>query len=213
VLAAQRKIYGPVNGTVADTLGSLAQVRLAQENIGEAQRLLVEALAAHKSSQSTAYLKIGYLQTMLATVWMRNAKLADAEQLLRDTIELYATHVGPDHQYVASAEHYLGEALLLEQKFADAQTVLRSAMDRWQRSGAPAWRAARSASALGEALHRLRRNDEAERYLVESYRELSADPAADRDSKRIAHERIARWYTELGQRHKLDALIAAAAPG
>jgi serine/threonine protein kinase/TolA-binding protein len=208
VVAAQRKIYGPVNGTVADTLGSLAQVRLAQENIGEAQRLLAEAIAAHKGSESTAYLKIGYLQTMLATVWIRNAKLADAEQLLRDTLELYAKHIAPDHQYVASAEHYLGEALLLQHKFADAQKVLTSAMDRWKRSGAPGWRVARSASALGEALHRQRRDEEAERYLVESYRELSADPAADRESKRIAHERIARFYTDLGQRQKLDALIA-----
>jgi serine/threonine protein kinase/TolA-binding protein len=210
VIAAQRKIYGPVNGTVADTLGSLAQVRIAQENIGEAQRLLVEALSAHKSSQSTAYLKIGYLQTMLATVWIRNAKLPEAEELLRDTLALYEKHIAPDHQYVASAEHYLGEVLLQERKYLDAQVVLASAMDRWKRSGAPQWRAARSASALGEALHRQRRNQEAERYLVDSYRELNADPAADRDSRRIAHERIARFYTELGQREKLDELLASA---
>jgi eukaryotic-like serine/threonine-protein kinase len=97
---------------------------------------------------------------------------------------------------------------VLQHKFADAQAVLTSAMDRWKRSGAPAWRVARSANSLGEALYRQQHNEEAERYLVESYRELSADPAADRDSRRIAHERIARFYTERGQRQKLDALLA-----
>ena len=40
-LAAQRRIYGPVNSTVADTLASLAQVRIAQKKItrsGKAHR-------------------------------------------------------------------------------------------------------------------------------------------------------------------------------
>ena len=173
-LAAQRRLYGSVNSTVADTLASLAQVRLAQKNIVDAEKLIVEALDAHRNSESTAYLKIGYLQTMLATVLMRNAKFADAEDLLRETLDLFAKHLPPDHQYVASAEHYLGEALLAQKKYDDAEKVLTAAMERWKRTGAPAWRSARSASALGEALHQLGRNQEAERYLVDSYRELIA---------------------------------------
>ena len=213
-LSAQRKIYGPVNSTVADTLASLAQVRIAQQNPGEAEKLITEALAAHRSSESTAYLKIGYLQTMLATVWMRDAKLQEAENMLRETLDLFAQHISPDHQYVASTEHYLGETLLMQQKFEDAEAVLLSAMNRWKRSGAPAWRAARSGSALGEALHKQGRNDEAERYLVNAWRELNADPAADASSKQIARERITRFYTDLGQRQKLDALMVegSAAP-
>ena len=115
-LAAQRRIYGSVNSIVADTLASLAQVRLAQKNVVDAEKLVVEALDAHRNSESTAYLKIGYLQTMLATVLMRNAKFADAEDLLRETLELFAKHLPPDHQYVASTEHYLGEALLAQKK-------------------------------------------------------------------------------------------------
>jgi len=207
-LRAQRKIYGPVNSTVADTLASLAQVRLAQDNIAEAEKLIVEALDAHRSSESTAYLKIGYLQTMLATVWMRNSKLPEAENLLRDTLDLFQQHIDPDHQYVASTEHYLGETLLMQEKYADAEAVLTSAMNRWKRSGAPAWRSARSGSALGEALHKQGRNEEAEKYLVNAYRELNADPAADENSRKIARERITRFYTDLGQRQKLDALMA-----
>ena len=112
-----------------------------------------------------------------------------------------------DHQYVASAEHYLGEALLAQDKFREAEVVLLAATERWKRTGAPAWRSARSASALGEALQGLGRTDEAEQYLVDSYRELTADPGADRDSKRIARERVSKFYIALGQRQKLNTLL------
>ena len=183
VLAAQRRIYGSVNSIVADTLAQLAQVRLSQKNNVEGEKLVVEALAAHRNSESTAYLKIGYLQTMLATVLMRNSKFADAEDLLRETLKLFAGHLPPDHQYVASAEHYLGEALLAQRKLDDAEQVLTVAMERWKRTDAPAWRSARSASALGEVLHRLGRSHDAERYLAESYRVLVAEPAADQDAR------------------------------
>jgi len=85
--------------------------------------------------------------------------------------------------------------------------VLLTATERWKRTGAPAWRSARSASALGEALHGLGRIDQAEQYLVDSYRELYADQGADSDSKRLARERVSKFYTSQGQREKLNALL------
>jgi serine/threonine protein kinase/TolA-binding protein len=206
-LAAQRRLYGTSSRAVADTLSALAPVRIAQGKTQEAERLTREALAIHQDSGSTAYLQIGYLQTMLATVEMRQGRFREAEQVLRDTLVLYAKNVPRDHQYVASTEHYLGEALLAQSKFSEAQVVLTAAAERWKRSGAPAWRSARSASALGEALSALGRTDEAERYLVDSYRELNADPGADRDTKRIARDRVSKFYIATGQRQKLNTLL------
>jgi tetratricopeptide (TPR) repeat protein len=205
-LAAQKKLYGPANSIVADTMASLAQVRMAQNNPREAEKLIREALEAHRQSGSTVYQKIGYLQTMLATVLMKQGKFAQAEVLLRETLDLFAKNLPPDHQYIASTEHYLGEALLATGKLAEAEQVLTAAMNRWQRTGAAAWRSARSANALGEVLHRQGRDEEAEDYLVRSYRELVADPAAEANSQRIARERVTRFYNETGQRHKLEAL-------
>ena len=207
VLAAQQRLYGASSRMAADTLASLGQVRISQNNFREAERLIREALAAHSKSESTAYVQIGYLQTMLATVLIRQAKAIDAEQLLRATLVLFGKNLRGDHQYVASAEHYLGEALLAQRKFGDAEAVLTVATERWRRAGAPAWRSARSASALGEALQGQGRNNEAERYLVDSYRELSTDPGADNDSKRIARDRVTKFYTALGQREKLNTLL------
>ncbi|HEY4365606.1 MAG TPA: tetratricopeptide repeat protein [Steroidobacteraceae bacterium] len=206
-LDAQRTLYGNANSTVADTLASLAQVRLAQNNPADAEKLIREAITIHKDSGSTAYQRIGYLQTMLATVYMRQKKFTNAEAQLRETLDLFEKHLPPDHQYRASAEHYLGETLLAIGKLKEAETVLTTAMNRWTRTGASAWRSARSASALGEVLYREGRIEEAESYLSQSYRELSADPGADGDSKRIARERVEKFYTERGQRPKLDALM------
>jgi tetratricopeptide (TPR) repeat protein len=180
---------------------------VAQNKLGEAEKLIREALDAHRQSGSTVYQKIGYLQTMLATVLMKQAKFAEAEELLRQTLDLFARNLPPDHQYIASTEHYLGEALLATGKLAEAEQVLTAAMNRWQRTGAATWRSARSANALGEVLHRQGRNQEAETHLVQSYRELIADPAAEADSQRLARERITKFYVATGQRQKLDALL------
>jgi tetratricopeptide (TPR) repeat protein len=169
--------------------------------------MIHEALAVHTKSESTAYVQIGYLQTMLGTVQMRQGRFGEAEQVLRDTLVLFSQHLRPDHQYIASAEHYLGEAQLAQRKYREAEIVLTAATERWKRSGAPAWRSARSASALGEALSGLGRTDEAEQYLVDSYRELNSDPGADRDTKRVARERVSKFYTALGQREKLNSLL------
>jgi tetratricopeptide (TPR) repeat protein len=207
VLAAQRRLYGNNSLATADTLASLGQVRMAQKNFGDAEKLISEALQAHHESSSTAYLQIGYLQTMLAKVQMMQGRFGDAEQTLRETLVLYSKNVTGDHQYIASAEHYLGEALLAQGRYREAEPVLLSAMERWKRTDAPTWRSARSGSALGEALQAQGRIGEAEDYLVEGYKQLNSDPAADSDSKRIARERVTKFYTALGQRQKLNKLM------
>ena len=86
VLAAQRRLYGENSRATADTLASLAQVRIAQKNFGTAEKLISEALDSHQESASAAFLQIGYLQTMLGTVQMRLNKFGDAEQTLRATL-------------------------------------------------------------------------------------------------------------------------------
>jgi TolA-binding protein len=142
----------------------------------------------------------------LAIVLLKQNDASEAETLLRDTLEMFARSLPPDHQYVASAEHYLGEALLAQNQFSDAEAVLTASMNRWKRTDAPAWRVARSKNALGEALFRQGRSQEAEQILVSTFRELSIEDA-DSESKRLARERIERFYRDRGQREKLAALL------
>jgi eukaryotic-like serine/threonine-protein kinase len=80
-------------------------------------------------------------------------------------------------------------------------------MNRWKRSEGPQWRAARSASGLGEALYLQGRVREAETFLVNSYRTLTVDENADESARVAARERVVRFYTDRGQTGKLQALI------
>jgi serine/threonine protein kinase len=205
-LAAQRKIFKS-NPRITDTLVSLAQLRIAQGDAAGAEKLVREGLDIHQQWQSTDYTRIGFLQTMLGTVLMTQSRLPEAEQELRRAYELAVANLLADHQYVASAEHYFGEALLAREKLAEAEERLTSAKNRWKRTGAPPWRSARSASALGEVLHREGRHREAEQELVSSYQILSAASGVDRDTREAARARVVRFYSDTRQRQKLEAFI------
>jgi eukaryotic-like serine/threonine-protein kinase len=196
-LAAQRQIYGSTNRVVLDTVASLADVHLARNDVAEAERLIREELKTYGHPSDHTYSEIGNLQTILAKIVIKQAKFAEAERLLRETLDLLVASMPPDHQYIASAEHYLGEALLAQAKYAEAEAILIAAMARWKRSEAPAWRWARSASALGEVLYLQGRTQEAKAYLMTSFDQLKVATGADEDSKRVARERLARFSVSM----------------
>jgi serine/threonine protein kinase/TolA-binding protein len=208
-LAAQRLLYGNVSAQVADTLEALARVRSGQGRVEDAEQLTREAIHANSQARGSANYMTGYLQTSLAQILTKRGKHEEAEAQLREALDLYARTLPPDHQYVASAEYVLGEILLATNRLVDAEAMLTASMNRWKRTDSPAWRSGRSASALGEALYRQGRIADAERYLTQGYRELTADSGADPDTRSKARERIARFYTDRGQRHKLDELSLA----
>jgi hypothetical protein len=131
----------------------------------------------------------------------------------RQSLAIFDKTLPPDHQYVAASEHVLGEVLLAKGELAAAESTLQAAVNRWKRTKAPAWRIARSESALGEAVYRQGRAPEAERYLTSSYKVLAADDKADKEARIKAQERITRFYTDRGERAKLQELMLATSGG
>jgi len=207
-LTNQRLLFGTNSRQVANTLDALAHVRLAQDRIEDARKLAEEAVDVSKALGANNFMT-GYLQTSLAQVLTREQKYDVAEQQLREALDVYARSLPPDHQYIAASEYVLGEVLLATKRLPDAEAMLVASMNRWKRTDSSTWRAARSASALGEVLYREKRYDEAEKFLVEGYRGVGPESGADADTKRKARERITRFYTDRGQRHKLDELSLA----
>ena len=208
-LAAQRFLYGDFSIKVGDTLTEFAQVRVAQNRLKDAEKLLIESLELSRKIRGEAHHTSGYLLTALANVRIRERKFAEAENDVRKALDIFATSLPSDHQYVASAEYIMGELMLETGRFTDAEAMLTASMNRWKRTSAPTWRSARSASALGEALHRQGRNQDAEKYLIVGYRELAAGNGTDQQTKAKARERIARFYVDTGQREKLSELQLA----
>ena len=212
-LRANRTIYGDNGRPVADVLDSLAKVRWAQHDLIEAEQFAHEALETQIRAEGLDHWRTAYYRTSLGAIQIERKEYADAETQLRAAITTFQKVVPADHPYTASAEHYLGEALLRSNQLKDAEAVFMAAMNRSRRANEAEWRAARSASGLGEALYRQGRAVEAEPYLVNSYRTLSADRNADASAQAAARERVARFYTDRGQLDKLHALTEETRPG
>ncbi|HTU58358.1 MAG TPA: tetratricopeptide repeat protein, partial [Polyangiales bacterium] len=215
-LEKQRILFGNNSRQVAEVLDSLSQIRRAQGQLSESEQFAAEALSSAVNAMGAEHAYTPYFRTAYASVLMRRAKYNDAERELRHSLDTLAKTRPADHQYVCSAEHLLGEVLLETNRLADAEAMLTAAMNRWKRTDAPAWRSARSASALGEVLYKQGRMREAETYLTRAYTELAADDSADRDVRIKARQRVEHFYIANGQREKLNDLMLAtsgAAPG
>ncbi|WP_129642421.1 serine/threonine-protein kinase [Peristeroidobacter agariperforans] len=208
-LEKQRILFGNNSRQVAEVLDSLSQIRRAQGQLAESEQFAAEALSSAVNALGAEHAYTPYFRTAYASVLMRRAKYTEAERELRHSLDTLAKTRPADHQYVCSAEHLLGEVLLETNRLADAEGTLTAAMNRWKRTDAPAWRAARSASALGEVFYKQGRMREAEQYLTRAYTELAADDSADRDVRIKARQRVEHFYIANGQREKLNDLMLA----
>jgi eukaryotic-like serine/threonine-protein kinase len=208
-LAAQTKLYGPHSEQVAGVLDSLSRISIAQGDLAKAEDYARRALDAHEAALGSEHSGTGLYRTALAMILVRRKQFNEAEELARHALTTFEKTLPVDHQYVASTEYVLGEALLGLRQATQAEAVLAASMYRWKRGDAPEWRAARSASALGEALYRQGRIKEAEQYLTEGYRVLAANEHADREARVLAQQRVSRFYTDRGERQKLEELMLA----
>lgn len=195
-LEKNTELFGHNSAEVADALDRLAVVRYSQGRFDQAEMCSRDAVAIGGMVSGKRHLVTASMATTLGRTLAAQGKYSEAEMTLREALQVFSATLPADHQYIASAEYLLGEVLLSSKRPSDAEAVLASSMNRWTRAGAPPWRAMRSASALGEALYRLGHTLEAEKYLTESFRELSTDTAADADAKVKARERFARYVRQ-----------------
>jgi serine/threonine protein kinase/TolA-binding protein len=212
-LVANRTVYGENNRRVADVLDSLAKIRRAQHDLKDAEDYAQQAVTVQTNAEGQDHWRTAYYRTSLAATQIERREYTEAEGHLRAAIAIYQKSLSADHPYVASAEHYLGDLLLKTNQLKDAEAVFMAAMNRSKRASEPEWRAARSASGLGEALYRQGRARDAEPYLVNSYRALSSDRNADATAQATARERVVRFYTDRGQGDKLQVLVEEARAG
>jgi tetratricopeptide (TPR) repeat protein len=210
-ISAQRRLYGGTSKHVAESLGTLATIRLAQNRPADAERIAREALSANYSLGLQQQSTTGYLKTILANALMTSSKYRDAEAELQEALSIFSKSQSADHQYIASAEYFLGEVYLATGRLSEAKSVLVASMNRLQRSQSSTWRSARSASALGEIEYRQGNLEAAEQHLTDSYHVLSTAKGVDSESIRKARERVTRFYKDLGQVDKLNDLLRARA--
>ena len=135
-------------------------------------------------------------------------KFVEAENEARISLKILQATASPDHQYVASAEYLLASALNGQRRFKEAEPLLRENMARWTRAEAPAWRAARSESALGVALLQLKKPQDAKQALNNAYKVLSTrESGADPDTIAMAKKRLDQFHRCASDHHELDCQL------
>lgn len=211
VLQSRRVLYGEASSEVADTLDVLARVRDRQGEPAEAEELLRQAVDIQERAVGPNHFLVGYQHTSLAMLLLKRNKLTAAEEQVQFALHIYAKALPADHQYTAAAEHVLGEVLIAQGRYREAEQVLLTARDRWIRTKAAPWRAARTTSAIGEAVYRQQRLQQAEQYLLEGYRGVASDAGATPEARERTRERLQRFYRETGHPEKLRQLVAPAA--
>ncbi|HKU14349.1 MAG TPA: tetratricopeptide repeat protein, partial [Steroidobacteraceae bacterium] len=187
------EVFGRNSMEVADALDRFAVVRHSQRRFREAEELSREAIAICRLVLGDKHTSMANISTTLGRALVERGKYSEAEATLREALDIYLTTLPAGHQYTASTEYLLGELLLTTDRLSEAEALLTASMNRWKRSGAPPWRAMRSASAVGEALYRQGRVEEAQEYLAASFAALTADPKADPEAKYKARRRAERY--------------------
>jgi eukaryotic-like serine/threonine-protein kinase len=206
VLNAYRQLYGENHRRIADVLDSLARIALAQRRLAEAEELEQQSLECEIKTGRTNLVQAAVTRTVLAAIQIERSKYTEAEAQLRAALAVFEKSQPEAAWYRPAAEYFLAVALLATQRPIDAEAYFRTAMNRSKSIGDPDWRVGRAASGLGEALYAQGRAREAEPYLINGYRTVSTSADADARTREVVRERLVRFYTELGQPDKLQAL-------
>jgi tetratricopeptide (TPR) repeat protein len=158
------------------------------DDIDGAERAYREALAAYEEIGAAG--RVGWMQTMLATVELQRGDVGAAEKLLREAVS--RLHAAQDTGFLVEAERQLAETLVHAGKIDEAARVAEHARRTVGREDV--WSRASTLHALGIVRAAQRRTDEAEALLQEAlaiveptmYRNLSDEVRASLAALRTA---------------------------
>ena len=207
-LADQRSVYGNDSPRLIGTYSSLSKVQLALRRLEDAENSARIELSIAEKNFGKLNFDTGVTHSTVASVLSRRMKFVEAENEARISLKILQATASPDHQYVASAEYLLASALNGQRRFKEAEPLLRENMARWTRAEAPAWRAARSESALGVALLQLKKPQDAKQALNNAYKVLSTrESGADPDTIAMAKKRLDQFHRCASDHHELDCQL------
>lgn len=174
-LEMSRTLFGEEGLQTYQTKASLALLRYAQGRMEEAEKLTREVIEAHPKRSANVFVAAPYRQ-LLIRVLLAQREYVGARDEAQALLHSLAGQLRADHPYVAAATEVLGLSLIGLGEYSLAEGKLRHAIQLWNTDKRWGWRAAGSASALGEALLAQGRVREAEKYLTYASRGLEGLP-------------------------------------
>src|SRR5690606_17358711 len=138
---------------------------------------------------------------LLIRVLLAQREYVGARDEAQALLHSLAGQLRADHPYVAAATEVLGLSLIGLGEYSLAEEKLRHAIQLWNTDKRWGWRAAGSASALGEALLAQGRVREAEKYLTYASRGLEGLPQGRLENELLDmhRQRLARLRAAMAE--------------
>jgi tetratricopeptide (TPR) repeat protein len=202
---------GPEAETVEEQSGRLAalvDVLCATGRAAEAEPLARALLAAQAADPETRGTEShARALTYLASVLSEQKRTEEAEEFLRQAIEVLEVRVGPDHPARAGLILWIGNLHQSRDDLPGAEALCREALDIQVRSlGADDLAVAETLSCLGQLLDRAGRPEEAVRNLRQSLSILTGKLDGLHPERAAALGRLADVLSDLGRNGEAEPL-------
>ncbi|MES1146881.1 MAG: tetratricopeptide repeat protein, partial [Solimonas sp.] len=202
VLFDQKTVFGNSNPQLINTYYILSELDLATGQTNAAEQAARKGLEIANNTLGDGNYMTAEMHSAVANVLIRKKQYGEAQTEAALSLKELQSELPPDHQYIASAEFLLAAALTGLHRNAEAASLLQTNIERWTRTGAPAWRAARSESLLGVILMRSGKVTEAGFALTHAFQMLSAtNSGADDEAENAARKRLVQYKHCMNEHH------------
>ncbi|MFO0839130.1 MAG: serine/threonine-protein kinase [Phycisphaerae bacterium] len=209
-LEIHERLLGPDDPQLLDDRNNLAAVRMSAHDYAGAEALFREVLDRRR--------KLGTRERALARSvnnlgWLlrETGRPAEAEPLLRESLELNRSLVGDRHPDLANAVDNLGLVLADQREFSAAEPLFREGLTIYESLSPPQPRAVSDTCRwLGRCLIEQDRFADSEAILTRAERLLQDVPGDEPIRRRDVLELLLRLYDAWNQKDPSDAHAAAA---
>ncbi|MGE0131111.1 MAG: tetratricopeptide repeat protein [Blastocatellales bacterium] len=189
-----------VKHEAGEALYNLGVIDYTKGNYQEAEKLLNEADKLFSQYLGADYPQIAEFLYYLASIHCSKGDYARAETEARRALEISQQKYGPNHLRTINSLVLLSKALISGGRSAQAIPYLREAMGKFRatpKSNIGKW--FNVAGILGECLTLLKRYDEAERFLSESYTGFQSIRGERSPEWEEARQRLVKLYEAWGK--------------
>lgn len=188
----------PIKHEAGEALYNLGVIEYARGNYEEAEKRLNEAEELFSRYLGPSYPQIAQFLYYLSSIHCLQGDYARAEAEARRALEIRRQKYGPDHPSTIISLGLLGKTLISAGRPARAAPYLREAMEKY-RATPNRNKRFQLAGILGECLTLLKRYDEAERLLNESYAIHQCDCSGKSPEMVEMCQRLVKLYEAWGK--------------
>lgn len=194
-LQINRDLYGNEFATVAIDLNDLASLYMDTEKLDTAEVLFEEALQINRKLYGEFHPEIATNLHNYSILLYRKGDREKAEAMSREALEIFRSIVGDVHPAIATISDNLVKIMLAQGKYVEAEEKMQNIIEiREQVFPADSWMITDSKAKWGNCLAKLKRYEEAETILLESYPILKLEPGEDHPATKAAIRYIINLY-------------------